>query len=187
MKQSVSALVLLLCASVAQAVTLRGSVEGASGQGLRVGVWSVGPAGAVGDELASAPLNGSAFTLNWPDAPPPSRAQYPLKPESIVWPGVVGNVMLSAPVTGSLTNLFVYADSNGNGQRDENERLSEAFAESGRQPLVIVWASANANVTAGRGFSASLKSGWNVFSVDLGRTASVKPYGGEPLNVRAQR
>ncbi|WP_420596834.1 hypothetical protein [Deinococcus sp.] len=187
MNKSVGALVLLLCASLAQAVTLRGNVEGVSGQGLRVGVWSVGPAGSAGDELASAALKGNAFTLSWPDAPPPSRAQYPLKPESIIWPGVVGNVTLSAPVTGSLANLFVYADSNGNGQRDESERLSEAFAEVGRQPLVIVWANGNTNVAAGRGFSASLKSGWNVFSVDLGRNASVKPYGGEPLNVRAQR
>jgi len=174
--------------SSAQALSWQGSVVG-GGAGLppsaRVGVWSAGPSGAPISELTSAPISGGTFTLRLDDAPP-SRAQFPLRPESIGWPGVVGDVNLSAPVLSSAVNLFVYDDANRNGRRDDNEALMDAFPDVQRQPLVTVWVSGNVTVNAGHGFAAHLISGWNTFVVDLGRNASVSAYSGQPVNLRVR-
>ena len=174
--------------STAQALTLTGRVEGAAlGPQARVGLWLTGPAGAAGKELSSAPISNGQFSLSWPENAVPSRAQFALRPETIVWPGVLGDVQISAPVQSSAAALFVYEDSNGNAQRDDNELLSEAFAAVQRRPLVIVWVSAPVTVSASRGFSAALKSGWNSFTVDLGRSNTVSAYGGQALSLRVQR
>lgn len=190
MQKSVAPVLLtLLTLSSAQALSLQGSVVG-GGVGLpptaRVGFWSAGPSGAPISELVSAPITGGSFTLNLPDDASPSRAQFPLRPESIGWPGVVGDVTLSAPVLGSAVNLFVYNDANRNGRRDDNEALMDAFPDVQRQPLVTLWVSGQVTVSAGHGFSAALSSGWNTFIVDLGRSASVSAYTGQPVNLRVR-
>ena len=179
----------LLKLSAAQALTLQGSVAGGAGLGeaARVGVWSVGPAGAAGNELSSAPIVGSDFKLTLPDTEPPSRAQFALRPETIGWPGVIGEVKISARVQSSDVGFFVYNDTNGNGRRDENEALLDAFPDVQRQPLVRAWVSGDVMVSSGHGFLAELKSGWNTFLVDLGRSASVSAYGGQPISLRVQR
>ncbi|GAA3994902.1 hypothetical protein GCM10022631_01250 [Deinococcus rubellus] len=175
--------------SSAQALSLQGSVIG-SGASLppsaRVGLWSAGPSGAPINELVSAPIIGGTFTLSLPTDAPPSRAQFPLRPESIGWPGVVGDVSLSAPVLSSAVNLFVYDDANRNGKRDDNEALMDAFPDVQRQPLVIFWVSGKVTVSAGHGFAATLSSGWNTFIVDLGRNASMSAYTGQPVNLRVR-
>ena len=177
----------VLALSTAQALTLIGRIEGASlGPKTRVGVWLAGPAGTMGNELSSAPISSGQFNLSWPDSAPPSRAQFPLRAETIGWPGVIGDVRLSAPVQSSAATLFVYEDINGNAQRDDNEMVSEAFAEVQRRPLVVAWVSAPVTVSAARGFSAALKTGWNAFTVDLGRSNTVSAYAGEALSLRVR-
>ncbi|TSA81154.1 hypothetical protein FNU79_15590 [Deinococcus detaillensis] len=189
MKKPAVALLTLLALSAAQALTLQGSVVGGAGlpPSARLGLWSVQPSGAAGSELSSTAITGGSFILTWPDEPPPSRAQFPLRPEAIGWPGVIGDVQLSAPVQSAATNLFVYNDANGNGKRDDNEALFDAFPEAQREPLITVWVSGAVTIKAGRGFSATLKSGWNTFLVDLGRSAAVSSYSGQPISVRVQR
>ena len=184
-----SALLTLLTLSSAQALSLQGSVTGRANlpATARLGLWSAGPSGAPISELVSVPLMGGSFTLDLPDAAPPSRAQFPLRPENIGWPGVVGDVSLSAPVLSSAVSLFVYDDANRNGRRDDNEALMDAFPDVQRQPLVTIWVSGNVTVRAGHGFSAALVSGWNTFTVDLGRNASISAYSGQPLNLRVLR
>lgn len=189
MKKPAAALLTLLVLSAAHALTLQGSVVGGAGlsPSARLGLWSVQPSGAAGSELASTAITGGNFSLTWPDAPPPSRAQFPLRPETIGWPGVVGDVQLSAPTQSAATSLFVYNDANGNGKRDDNEALMDAFPEAQREPLVTVWVSGDVTVKAGRGFTTTLKSGWNTFLVDLGRSAAVSDYSGQPISLRVQR
>ncbi|AWN22916.1 hypothetical protein DKM44_06480 [Deinococcus irradiatisoli] len=189
MQKPAFTLAALLTLSAAQALTLQGSVTASANLGphARVGVWSLGPAGAAGNELASAPLVNGTFSLPLPDGAPPTRAQFPLRPETIGWPGVVGDVTLSAAVQGSELGLFVYDDSNGNGRRDDHEPLLDAFPDVQRQPLITVWVSGNVSVKAGHGFSVNLNSGWNSFLIDLGRSAAVSFYQGQPVNLRVPR
>lgn len=179
----------VLAVSTAQALTLQGAVSSGARSlpgTARLGAWSLGPAGAAGSELASAPISSGRFALDWPEGAPPSRAQFPLRPETIIWPGVVGDVKMSTAVQSSAVGLFVYNDANQNGKRDDNEALMDAFADVQRQPLVLVWLSSAVTVSAGHGFSAELSSGWNAFLVDLGRNSSISRYGGQPLNLRVQ-
>ncbi len=190
MQKPALALVALLTLSAAQALILQGRVGGAglSASGaLRVGVWNLGPAGAAGSELGSAAVVGDAFSIKLPDGAPPSRAQFPLRPETIGWPGVIGDVTLSAAVQGSELGLFVYDDSNGNGRRDDHEPLMDAFPDVQRQPLITVWVSGDVAVKAGHGFALQLNSGWNSFLIDLGRSAAISPYQGQAINLRVQR
>lgn len=189
MRTPLAAVAALLTLPAAQALTLQGSLVGGAGlgQAARVGIWSVGPAGAAGNELSSAPIVGSSFSLNLPDSEPPSRTRFPLRPETIGWPGVIGEVKISARVQSSDVGFFVYNDTNGNGRHDDNEALLNAFPDVQRQPLVRVWVSGDVVVSSGHGFAAELNSGWNTFLVDLGRSASVSPYAGQPISLRVQR
>ncbi len=166
---------------------MQGTVQGAPPAGARLSVWSEGAAGAAGLELSSVPLSDGPFDLPLPDAAPASRVQYPLRPEGIGWPGVIGDVKVSSPVQTSDLGFYVYVDTNGNARRDANEPLQSAFPEVQRQPVVTVWVSGDVKVTAGRGFELKLKSGWNTFTVELGRVANALAYKGQPISLRVQR
>lgn len=187
MKTSALTLACFLALSAAQALTLQGTVVGAPPAGARLSVWSEGASGAAGTELASVPITSGSFALPLPDAAPASRAQYPLRPESIGWPGVIGDVKVSNPVQASDLGFYVYDDANLSGRRDANEPLLDAFPEVQRRPVLTVWVSGDVKVTGGRGFELSLRSGWNTFTVELGRVANVAAYTGQPISLRVQR
>ena len=189
MKTSALTLAYFLALSAAQALTLQGTVlgGGALPSSARLGVWSEGAAGSAGTELASVPISAGAFALPLPETAPGPRARYPLRPEAISWPGVIGDVKVSALVQASDLGLYVYDDTNGNTRRDANEPLLDAFPEVQRQPVVTVWVSGDVKVSGGRGFELSLRSGWNTFTVELGRVANVSAFKGQPVSVRVQR
>lgn len=168
----------------AQALTLQGTVMGGAGLGPqpRVGLWLLGEGGAAtGKELVSAPIVEGKFSLALPAVSPPAA---PLRPDNVNWPGVIGSVHLSANVPSSDAALFVYGDPNGNGQRDSAEPLRDTFPDVARQPLFVVWVASAVQVSAGKGFEAQLRPGWNVLTVELGRNAQVSPYAGQSINLR---
>jgi hypothetical protein len=189
MKTSAFALACFLALSGAQALTLQGTVQGGAAlpTSARLSVWSEGASGSASAELTSVPINGGTFSLPLLDTAPISRVQYPLRPESIGWPGVIGDVRVSAPVQVSDLGFYVYGDTNGNGRRDANEALLDAFPEVDRQPVVTVWVSGDVKISGGRGFELALRSGWNTFTVELGRVANVGAYKGQSINLRVQR
>lgn len=177
----------LLLSASAQALTLQGTVAGGADLGAkpRLGLWLLGPSGnTVGGELLSTPIIGGKFSLDLPSAAPAN--QYPLRPDSIGWPGVVGDVRVDPSVQASDIAFFVYDDSNGNGLRDSNEALRDAFPDVQRQPVFVVWAAAPSKVSAGKGFSVALQSGWNALTVELGKAATVSTYKGQPVSLRVQ-
>lgn len=177
----------LALASGAQALTLQGTVAGGADLGAspRLGLWQLNASGnTVGGELTSTPITGGKFSLELPSAAPGS--QYALRPDSIGWPGVVGDVQVEPSVQASDVAFFVYSDSNGNGERDSNEALHDAFPDVQHQPLFVVWAAAPSKITAGKGFSVALGAGWNAFTVELGKSATVSPYKGQPVSLRVQ-
>ncbi|ADV67646.1 hypothetical protein [Deinococcus maricopensis] len=178
MKQLMLAMALL--ASGAQALTVSGSVTGAAPRGARIAAWTVNATGAPLASLTDAPLNGSAFDLDLPEGAPGARAVSALRSDTLVWPGVVDPVNVSAPVNAAEVKFFVYTDANGNGRRDANEDLNEVTPLVGRAQAVVVWADNAARVTAGRGFDVNLKPGWNAFAVEFGRATKVTSLGARP-------
>ncbi len=181
-------LILLVAgAPLAQALTLQGTVAGEAdiGAHARLGLWSLSASGnVVGGELVSTPIASGKFSLQLPSTAPVQ--QYTLRPDSIGWPGVVGDVQVTPSVQASDLAFFIYNDSNDNAVRDSNEPLHDTLPDVQRQPLFVVWASAPSKVVASKGFNLSLNSGWNAFSVELGKTATVNSYNGEAVSLRVQ-
>ncbi|AFZ69164.1 hypothetical protein [Deinococcus peraridilitoris] len=169
MKRTLLASSFLLLGS-AQALTLSGSVAGEAPAKARVGAWLIDAAGRPVAEVASAPISANAFSLSIPDTAPSGRALWGLTSDSIAWPGVTGEVNVSGSVQGSEARLFVYGDANGNTRRDEGEELIEGSARLGKASVALVFASRPVNVSAARGLSVALTLGWNVVSIELGKT-----------------
>lgn len=156
--------------SAALAFGVSGEVTGELPKGARVGAWLVDSAGRPLSEVASAPVVGGGFSLNLPDSAPGGRALWPLTADTLAWPGVTGGVKLPGGVQSGELRLFVYGDANGNGRRDEGEDLLEGEARLGKASVVLTYLDRPANVTAGRGFAAALGAGWNILTIELGKT-----------------
>jgi hypothetical protein len=187
MKTRFLALLLGAAVSPAAALTVSGTVEGNAG-GSRIGAFAVTPFGQTVQEVVSAPITAGQFRLEVPGGAPAARAQAPLSPQNVSWPGVIDPVQVSAAAQVAELRLFVYADANGNGHRDEGEGLREVTPMLGNSALFITWVSGDVTVTAGKGYRAELRKGWNAFVVDVGRTVRVQPFDEDrAVNVRMGR
>ncbi|CAM3158295.1 Carboxypeptidase regulatory-like domain-containing protein [Deinococcus saxicola] len=160
----------------ASALTVTGMVQGSVTPQSRLGGFAVTPFGQPVQELVSAPLDSGSFQLDIPAAAPPARAQSVLTAQNVSWPGVIDPVQISgAAQTGEL-KFFVYRDQNGNARHDDNEALREVSLMVRKSALFVPWVSADATVSANKGYLVALGKGWNAFLVDVGRTVNVRPY-----------
>ena len=173
MKSRVLALSALLLAAPASAIGIAGSVQGTAPADLRVSAWAVTPFGQPVAELVSAPVTGKSFRLDLPDDAPPARALVPVD-NRLSWPGLIDFQKASASAQAAELKLFTYRDANGDGKRQDNEPLREVRAQVGKGELFMVWASAPVTVTASRNYSADLKKGWNVMTVEVRGSVAVK-------------
>ncbi|MBB6096660.1 hypothetical protein HNR42_000072 [Deinobacterium chartae] len=167
-----SVLFALTALSGAGAVNLSGTVSGDLPARSRISAWLVSASGAPVSEFASAPLEpGGRFSLQLPDSAPGGQGLRSFSPDTLTWPGVSGRISVipSGLQTGEL-KLFAYADSNGDGRRDESEALLEIPATSGRSHLVLVYVSAPVQVQAGGGLNISLPAGWSAVSIEGGKS-----------------
>lgn len=161
---------MLALTSGAHALTLSGLVEGDVPGNARVGAYLVSTAGLPLAEVASAAVENGAFRLGLLEDAPTGRARWALTGDSVTWPGVAGNVTATPGVETGELRLFVYTDANGNGRRDENERLLEATVTAGKASVAFVYTNREATVSGPRGLNVTLPAGWSALVVELGRT-----------------
>ena len=164
---------LALLAGRGLAFTVSGTVGGSVPTQSRVGGFLVDGSGTPLQEIASVPISGGRFSLSLPDGTPAARAFYPLRPDLIVWPGVLEPVTVSAPANVADLRLYVYVDRNGNGRRDPAEPLLEAPPQVGRALVQLSYASTGVRVSAARGYDVTLVPGWNGLLVEVGRSLRV--------------
>ncbi|ULH16132.1 hypothetical protein MF271_05795 [Deinococcus sp. KNUC1210] len=162
-----------LTSGTAAALSVGGTVTGNVPAGARVGGFVVDSGGTPFAELVSVPVAGGRFTLEIPSVTPPVRGVSPLRPDAIFWPGVLEPVNVSGQVNTADLRFYIYADGNGNGRRDDSEALQEAVPFAGKAALVVAYASGDASITAARGFTAALKSGWNGLLIEVGKVVKV--------------
>lgn len=174
MKRTFLALIPLLFAAHAAAISIAGSVQGSAPADLRLSAWAVTPFGQPVAELVSVPLKGNTFTLPIPDDAPPARTQVPVD-NRLSWPGLIDFEKASAPAQSAELKLFTYRDLNGDGKRQDNEPLREVRAQAGKGELFMVWSSTPVTVTASRNYRAELHKGWNVLQVNVRGAVSVAP------------
>ena len=174
MNKLLSALLLAaLTSGTVAALSVGGTVTGNVPAGARVGGFVVDSGGAPIAELVSVPVNAGKFTLELPSVTPPVRGVVPLRPDAIFWPGVLEPVNVVGQVNTADLRFYIYADGNGNGRRDDSEALLETVPFAGKSALVVAYASGDAAITAARGFSANLKSGWNGLLIEVGKVVKV--------------
>ena len=169
-------LALLLAAQtsgVASALSVAGTVTGGVPAAARVGGFVVDSSGTPLAELVSVPVVGGRFALEIPSVTPPVRALSALRADAVFWPGVLEPVNVSSQVNTADLRFYIYADSNGNGRRDDNEVLLETVPFAGKASLVVAYASGDAQVTAPRGFVTTLRAGWNALLIEVGKVVRV--------------
>jgi len=168
----------MLTSASAQSIagTVTGTVTGNAAEGTRISGWAVTPSGQAVQEIVSVPINGGKFRLELPTIAPSARAQTTLSAQNVSWPGVIDPVTVSASVQTAELKFFTYRDTNRNGVRDDNEPLNEVTLNSGSSSMFVAWVGTDVTVKANRGYEASLKRGWNIFLVDVGRAVKVSPY-----------
>ena len=174
MKRRFLPLTILTLLAQASALTLSGQVTGTVAPDTRLGGWAVRGAGQPIAELTSAAIKGGSFSLELPASVPPAQAQLPID-NRISWPGLVDFGKTTAPAQAAEMKFFLYRDTNGNGQHDENEAMREVRLNTGRSFVFVVWASSNVGVTGSNGYDAQLQKGWNALAVDVRSSVSVKP------------
>lgn len=165
-----------LLAGSASALTVAGTVDGPVTPETRLGAWVVTPLGEAVEEVAGTPVRGGRFSLDLPTTVPDLKAQVPLTPQNVTWPGIIDPVAVSNPVQVAELRFYTYPDTNTNGRRDAGEALREVTPTAANATLFIAWVSGDVTVRASKGYEAALKRGWNAFLVNVGRAVSVQPY-----------
>lgn len=160
--------------TLASAQSLTGAIDGTVMPDTRLSGWAVKASGQPAQELFSVPLKGDAFKIALPTQAPAANLQSPID-NRITWPGLVDFDKVSAPAQATEMKFFVYRDSNGNGERDDNEPLKEVRLNAGKSFVFVVWASNDVTVAGSNGYQAALKKGWNALAVEVRNTVTVKP------------
>lgn len=160
--------------ALASAQSLSGALEGTVMPDSRLSGWAVKASGQPVKELVSVPLKGETFKITLPAEAPAANLQGPVD-NRITWPGLVDFDKASAPAQAAEMKFFIYRDSNGNGERDDNEPLKEVRLNAGKSFVFVVWANNDVTVTGSNGYQAALKKGWNALTVEVRNTVSVKP------------
>ncbi len=156
-------------------IGISGSVKTSSAIAqLRVGAFIVDRSGKPAQELGSSqPANGS-FTLSLSEAAPAASNVNSLSSENLDWPGLIGNVRVQGAARAARASLRGYIDNDKNGSFSAGDTLLETSLTRGRGNLVLIYAADKFRVQGDRGFDVSVEAGWNLISIELGKTVSAK-------------
>jgi hypothetical protein len=161
--------------AVAANIGISGSVKNSSATAqLRVGAFIVDRNGKPGQELGSSqPANG-LFTLSVPETAPAASTITQLSSENLDWPGLIGAVRIQGAAKAARASLRGYIDADKNGSFSAGDTVLETSLTRGRGNLVLIYAADKFRVQGDRGFDVSLEAGWNLISIELGKTVSAK-------------
>lgn len=172
---------LLLGGAQAAPLALQGQLRGEMPPGLNVGIWTVGVAGQPQQLLGSAPADGGRWQLTLAQTPGDAPT---LQGPALNWPGLIPPVQVSGTSRGQELRAYAFVDRDRDGQADGGEALREVRLRDGESSLFLVWVDRAVQVTAAHGYQAQLQPGWNALGVQLGQSVQLRPYSGQPLDLR---
>ena len=175
--QSIIAIAFLGVLSVAYAASLsvQGSVktQGNLPANLRVGVLLLDRSGRPISEVGSGMIQGNSFALNVPDNAPASSS-IAASPDALDWPGLIGKITLTGSARIAQANLRAYGDSDNTKSFTSGDTALESFVTKSRGGIVIVYSDAKLRIQGDKGFDVTLEPGWNLVSVELGKSVQAK-------------
>jgi hypothetical protein len=166
---------LITSIAVAANIGISGSVKTSSATPqLRVGAFVVDRNGKPVQELGSSlPANG-AFSLSLPETAPAASSVTAISSENLDWPGLIGSVRVQGAAKAARAALRGYIDADKNGSFSAGDTVLETSLTRGRGNLVLIYAADKFRVQGDRGFDVSLEEGWNLISIELGKTVTAK-------------
>jgi hypothetical protein len=141
---------------------------------LRVGAFLADHSGNPAKEIVSSSGTNGSFTLSLPDAAPPSAALGAVVVDSLDWPGLVGKVSVSGSARAVRVVLRAYQDNDRSGGNNGGDRVLETAVTRGRGSLIVIYSDAKFRVQGDKGFDVTVEPGWNLISVDLGKSIETK-------------
>ena len=175
--QSIIAIAFLGVLSVAFAASLsvQGSVktQGNLPANLRVGVLLLDRSGRPTSEVGSGMIQGNSFALNIPDNATASSS-IAASPDALDWPGLIGKITLTGSARIAQANLRAYGDSDNTKSFTSGDTALESFVTKSRGGIVIVYSDAKLRIQGDKGFDVTLEPGWNLVSVELGKSVQAK-------------
>ena len=176
--QSIIAIAFLGVLSVAYAASLsvQGSVktQGNLPANLRVGVLLLDRSGRPTSEVGSGMIQGNSFALNVPETAPAANAMVAATPDILDWPGLIGKITLTGSARIAQANLRAYGDSDNTKSFTSGDTALESFVTKSRGGIVIVYSDAKLRIQGDKGFDVTLEPGWNLVSVELGKSVQAK-------------
>ena len=176
--QSITAIALigLLSMAFAASLSVQGSVktQGNLPANLRVGVLLIDRSGRPTSEVGSGVIQGNSFALNVPDNAPASSSMVAASPDALDWPGLIGKIALTGSARIAQANLRAYGDSDNTKSFTSGDTALESFVTKSRGGIVIVYADAKLRIQGDKGFDVTLEPGWNLVSVELGKSVQAK-------------
>ncbi|HEX2863052.1 MAG TPA: hypothetical protein VHN99_00675, partial [Deinococcales bacterium] len=141
---------------------------------VRVGLFVLDRAGHPTQEVAgSAAAADGAFSLQVTDKAPAAGSRLTLTQDMLAWPGVVGNVSFSGSPRAALARVGAYLDNDNSGSFSPSDTLLDSTVTRPTPGgIIVLWADARFQATASRGFSATFEPGWNLFTVEAGKTVT---------------
>jgi hypothetical protein len=158
----------LLPVAFAAALSVQGSVktQGNLPANLRVGVLLIDRSGRPTGEVGSGVIQGNSFSLNVPDNAPASSSMVAATSDALDWPGLIGKITLTGSARIAQANLRAYGDADNTKSFTSGDSALESFVTKSRGGIVIVYSD--------KGFDVTLEPGWNLVSVELGKSVQAK-------------
>jgi hypothetical protein len=166
----------LLPVALAASLSMQGSVktQGNLPANLRVGVLLIDRSGRPTSEVGSSPIQGGSFALNVPDNAPSANAMVAASPDVLDWPGLIGKITLTGSARIAQANLRAYGDADNTQSFNSGDTALESFVTKARGGIVIVYSDAKLRIQGDKGFDVTLEPGWNLVSVELGKSVQAK-------------
>jgi hypothetical protein len=166
----------LLPVALAASLSMQGSVktQGNLPANLRVGVLLIDRSGRPTGEIGSSAIQGGSFALNVPDTAPPANAMVSANPDVLDWPGLIGKITLTGSARIAQASLRAYGDADNTQNFNSGDTALESFVTKSRGGIVIVYSDAKLRIQGDKGFDITLEPGWNLISVELGKSVQAK-------------
>jgi hypothetical protein len=167
---------LLIPVALAASLSLQGSVktQGNLPSNLRVGVLLIDRSGRPTGEVGSGQIQSNTFSLNVPETAPAANAMVAATPDALDWPGLIGKITLTGTARIAQASLRAYGDADKTQSFTAGDTALESFVTKSRGGIVIVYSDAKLRIQGEKGFDVTLEPGWNLVSVELGKTVQAK-------------
>jgi hypothetical protein len=167
---------LLIPVALAASLSLQGSVktQGNLPGNLRVGVLLIDRSGRPTGEVGSGQIQSNTFALNVPETAPAANAMIAATSDVLDWPGLIGKITLTGSARIAQASLRAYGDADKTQNFTAGDTALESFVTKSRGGIVIVYSDAKLRIQGDKGFDVTLEPGWNLVSVELGKTVQAK-------------